>query len=749
MNAQEAIPGGLDSAEPPVLLSVAFPYAPIGPHAVGGAEVICSEIVAALPELGDRSVVVAHEASTVNGVLYGTHVPAGTITEEVRSAVEASQQENIDRAFREHSVALVHMHGLDFQRYRIPEHVPVIVTMHLPPSWYPETLWNLPPDYHLVCVSETQRRACPEGTRERLRVISNGVRLPEKSTLRSEGRYALMLARICPEKNLHVGLDAARLAGMSALLGGEVFAYEEHQRYFSQEIEPRLTSMGSAHHARVARDTGVPVARFLGPVGAEDKVRTLSRAACLLLPSLAPETSSLVAMEALAAGVPVIGMAVGAVPEIVDDGRTGFLIQPGQDAATRLAAAIRRLPELDRPTCRKVAEDRFPLQRMLDEYRRLYREVARVPRIQQAPSEENGDLSGEPSEGQPLPRFSLQDARIEEFIRGQEFAALEPAWTALWAADDGATPFQHPAWLIPWWRQFGPDGELQALRVTQAGTGRLLALLPLYAYQREGGGRQLLLMGAGTSDYLDGIWRPGSEEVARGLVEEFLQPPRRWNELSLFQLRPDSPLACAMSRAGLPLTTSEPTSLVSVARELPAKLRANIGRHRRRAELRGVLALRVAKTESEALGCFEQLADFHRQRWVKRDEPGVLSDKRVVAHHRESIPLLLKAGLLYMFSLSQDHTLMGVLYGFGDPPGRSGRRLYLYLIGFDQACEDLSPGTLLLHKVWEYARAEGFAMLDLLRGGERYKRYWGAQQEETFALELQNDWVRSATSSQV
>ena len=87
-----------------------------------------------------------------------------------------------------------------------------------------------------------------------------------------------------------------------------------------------------------------------------------------------------------------------------------------------------------------------------------------------------------------------------------------------------------------------------------------------------------------------------------------------------------------------------------------------------------------------------------------------------------------------------------MLYAFADPAkpkepadltspaAPPERRLYLYLIGIEVQHSDLSPGSLLLHAVLEYAQGEGFTHLDLLRGGEEYKRLWGTDAEETYAL---------------
>ena len=133
---------------------------------------------------------------------------------------------------------------------------------------------------------------------------------------------------------------------------------------------------------------------------------------------------------------------------------------------------------------------------------------------------------------------------------------------------------------------------------------------------------------------------------------------------------------------------------------------------------------------------FEALGVFHRARWEGRGFEGVLADARVLAHHRESIPKLLRAGVWRLFRRLRSGETAGILYGLADPEAREGRRLYLYLIGFGMRFAEMSPGTLLLHEVWTYARANGFVKLDLLRGGEAYKAMWGARTEQTFGLEV-------------
>jgi glycosyltransferase involved in cell wall biosynthesis len=151
-------------------------------------------------------------------------------------------------------------------------------------------------------------------------------------------------------------MQAARMAGVTLLLGGEVFPYLSHRAYFDDQVRPLLDRQR----------------RYLGPVGFARKRRLLASARCLLVPSLAAETSSLVAMEAMACGTPVVAFPAGALPEIVEHGRTGFLV----DDVEGMAAAIERAGEIDRAQCRQAAVQRFSVRQMTDAYLSLYERLA-------------------------------------------------------------------------------------------------------------------------------------------------------------------------------------------------------------------------------------------------------------------------------------------------------------------------------------------------------------------------------------
>ena len=121
--------------------------------------------------------------------------------------------------------------------------------------------------------------------------------------------------------------------------------------------------------------TGWPLirdCRWIGPVAGHRKLRLLAQARCVLVPSKVRETSSLVAMEAIAAGTPVIAYRVGALPDIVEDGRTGFVV----DDVEAMAAAIGKVGRIDPDLCRARARERFSLERMTRAYLERYRELA-------------------------------------------------------------------------------------------------------------------------------------------------------------------------------------------------------------------------------------------------------------------------------------------------------------------------------------------------------------------------------------
>jgi glycosyltransferase involved in cell wall biosynthesis len=207
----------------------------------------------------------------------------------------------------------------------------------------------------LVSISNNQRRYLPHANW--VGSVHHGLPrdlLPFKP--RPSGGYLAFLGRISPEKGPNRAIEIAARAGMPLKIAAKVDRVD--QAYWDEFIHP----MVKAH----------PNVEFIGEIDEHEKAAFLGEAAALLFPIDWPEPFGLVMIEAMACGTPVIALRRGSVPEIVEEGVSGFVV----DTVEQATAAVRRIPNLDRAKVRNAFERRFTAERMTRGYLEIYRGLA-------------------------------------------------------------------------------------------------------------------------------------------------------------------------------------------------------------------------------------------------------------------------------------------------------------------------------------------------------------------------------------
>lgn len=346
------------------VLSVAFPFAPVSADPVGGAEQVLAQIDRHLVERGHESVVIAPAGSSVQGRLVPVPLPMGEWNDAIRVRQHACVRAAVRQTLAQSRFDLVHCHGVDFADYLPPPGIPLLVTLHLPLDRYPSAaLRPTRPLTFLQPVSREQCRGAPPDV-ALLPPVTNGAAENPFAGRAWKRDIALALGRICPEKKFEDAISAACNAGIELRIAGAVFSWPEHLRHAREVLSPMLDERR----------------RWTGALHGMRKQWWLARARCVLITSRARETSSLVAMEALAAGTPVIAYPSGAIGELIEDGVTGFLV----DDTEAMAKAILRTGEIDPRACLRAARARCRLANTLDAYLALYARLAAQARVRPA-----------------------------------------------------------------------------------------------------------------------------------------------------------------------------------------------------------------------------------------------------------------------------------------------------------------------------------------------------------------------------
>jgi glycosyltransferase involved in cell wall biosynthesis len=226
------------------------------------------------------------------------------------------------------------LHG----RLDLPEHQPLFTTFSSAP---------------VISISDSQRRPLPQAGW--VRTVYHGLPAQLLTPLPVKQQYFAFLGRIAPEKGVDRAISIARQCGVPLRIAAKVDRVD--REYFEEKIRPLLDGSN---------------VEYIGEITDAEKSAFLSAAVALLDPIDWPEPFGLVMIEAMACGTPVIAFNRGSVPEVVDDGLTGFIVEDEKGAI----GAVDRLSQLCREKIRKQFEKRFTARRMAQEYLATYRSLS-------------------------------------------------------------------------------------------------------------------------------------------------------------------------------------------------------------------------------------------------------------------------------------------------------------------------------------------------------------------------------------
>lgn len=240
---------------------------------------------------------------------------------------------------------------------------PVVFTHHDPFNFLVRYKSIFPKYPHLnwLSMSLTQRHSMPADTAW-VGNIYHGIELNRfEPNYQPSGDYVAYLGRIVEPKGVHVAIAAAKRAGVKLKIAGKHYAGHRKDTYWQTQILPHVDGQAVEYAGHLQGDAELQ--DFLG------------NARAVLAPSMFEEPFGMVVIEALACGTPVIGLRSGAIPEIIEHGKTGYVIDK-ESVEQAMAAAIDGIKRIDRRVCRRAFEQQFTLDRMCREHLTVYQKLS-------------------------------------------------------------------------------------------------------------------------------------------------------------------------------------------------------------------------------------------------------------------------------------------------------------------------------------------------------------------------------------
>jgi len=334
---------------------ISTPFVAVPPPLYGGTELVVHELAEGLIASGHEVTVFATGDSRTSAELECLYSRAQWPPETLADLNHVSWA--MRRVVEHGSFDVIHAHSaVALACARLSSGTPLVYTLHHTRDEQLSAFYQHFTDAHFIAISEDQRRR--EIALDDVTVIHHGID-PNKyeCRLRPAGDYVCFVGRFAQVKGAHTAIDAAARAGISICIAGE--AHPPDRAWAANALAGRLSQ---------------PHVRYLGSIGLEEKALLLRDARALLAPIDWNEPFGLVLIEAMMAGCPVVAYARGSVPELVEDGVTGF-IAASFDHLVDLIRPGGAADDFNRARCRARAVERFSRSRMVCEHIELYERV--------------------------------------------------------------------------------------------------------------------------------------------------------------------------------------------------------------------------------------------------------------------------------------------------------------------------------------------------------------------------------------
>jgi glycosyltransferase involved in cell wall biosynthesis len=359
------------------MLQVAPLWERVPPPGYGGTEAVVSLLTDELVRMGHEVALCASGDSLTLASLLSVYPHSLRTADGIENGTPYDWVHAAEAIAAGWDVDIIHNHaGEPVMALAGLTHVPMLTTMHCLITPDTRFVWEHY-DGHYNTVSLAQAKTVPPMETPRYAgAVYNAIDVASFNFCNSKDDYLLCLNRVAPEKGTHLAIEAARRAGRKLIIAGKVDRVD--QEYYEAMIKPMVDG----------RDVV-----FLGEADHRTKRELYANAACVVNPICWEEPFGLVPVEAMASGTPVVAFSRGAMPELILDGETGFLVHD----VDGMVEALDKIDSIEPSRCRHHVEANFDVPAMVEGYLRLYREIIGAP----------ADLTETPAA--PVPSFYRRD----------------------------------------------------------------------------------------------------------------------------------------------------------------------------------------------------------------------------------------------------------------------------------------------------------------------------------------------------